>query len=145
MDGEDLSVAKRDAVLKRRAADILDGLKGMDYFTSLYLDDKQVHVAEVKEYTLNLAEENRLQLELTLPLKKAIDISGKKLLMKISDETGVGLATVSSADRVTLPMQLAKACKGPSLLKEDLGEIDGHRVLAETITVDCQKANIATN
>ena len=141
MDGEDLSADKRDEVLKRRAADILEGLDGMDYFTSLYLEDKFLHVAAVKNYTLSLADQNRLRLNLTLPLKQAADLTGKKLLMKVSDETGIGLATVSSADSVTLPATLAKLCKGPSLLKEDLGEVDGHQVFAETITIDCQKAN----
>ena len=139
MDGEDLSAANREATLKKRAADILDGLLEMKYFTTLYLDVKALPTVEVEKYNLQLTKESQLQLNLTLPLANAQQLNGHLLEVIVSDPTAVGLATFLTADRLILNESQKKICTDPTLEQKQLGDVDGgHTLMSETMTVNCR-------
>ena len=139
MDGEDLSAANREATLKKRAADILDGLLEMKYFTTLYLDGKALPTVEVEKYNLQLTKESQLQLNLTLPLANAQQLNGHLLEVIVSDPTAVGLATFLTADRLILNESQKKICADPTLEQKQLGDVDGgHTLMSETMTVNCR-------
>ena len=138
MDGEDLSEAKREATLKRRAADIHNGLSEVKYFTTLYINDEKVDVAEVETYALKLNKESRLMLDLTLPLHSAQKIEGTKLDILVTDDSAVGLATFIDASHL-LPGEYYKStCQAPALVQKQLAEVDGHAQITETMTIDCR-------
>ncbi|PID47233.1 MAG: hypothetical protein CSB47_00925 [Proteobacteria bacterium] len=138
MDGEDLSEAKRDATLKRRAADILDGLKGVGYFTTLKIDGQALATAEVSEYKLALNKQSRLQLNLTLPLTSPAPVKGHVLEVIVSDASAVGLATFVDPTHLKLEEPLKSHCQTPQLQQSQVGVIDGHSIITETMTVDCR-------
>ena len=138
MDGEDLSEANREATLKKRAADILEGLKGVDYFTTIKMDGEALPLAEVSKYNLNLADQSRLQMNLTMPLAAATPIKGHLLEIVISDATAVGLATFVDPSHLKLEEPLKSTCLAPQMTQSALEMIDEHRVMSETMTVDCR-------
>ncbi|RVU84263.1 DUF1007 family protein [Leucothrix sargassi] len=138
MDGEDLSEANRAETLKRRAADILDGLLEMNYFTTIYLNKALVTTEKVEKYNLQLTDSGQLQLNLTLPFSEAKTLNGRLLEVVVSDPTAIGLATFLSADRFILDSALEPICRQPTLEQKQLGEMDGHVLLSETMTIDCR-------
>lgn len=138
MDGEDLSEANREATLKKRAADILDGLKGVNYFTTLKVDGKVLELKEVTQYNLNLIEQSRLQMNLTLPVTEAAALKGHKLEIFISDSSAVGLATFVDPSHLNLDEPLKSTCQAPQMTQSEMGVIDEHIVMSETMTVDCR-------
>lgn len=139
MDGEDLSEANREETLKKRAADILDGLLEMKYFTTLYLDGQVQPTVAVEKYNLQLTKEKQLQLNLTLPLAEAQMLKGHLLQVVVSDPTAVGLATFLTADRLILSDEQKATCVEPTLEQKQLGDVDGgHTLMSETMTIDCR-------
>ncbi|PWQ97808.1 DUF1007 family protein [Leucothrix pacifica] len=138
MDGEDLSDENRAATLQKRASDILSGLKGMDYFTTLKLDGTELALREVTQYNLNLVEGARLQMNLTLPLETSTAMQGHQLEIIISDETAVGLATFVDPSHLKLDEPLKSSCKAPTMTQSQMGMIDSHVVMSETMTLDCR-------
>ena len=139
MDGEDLSEANREATLKKRAADILDGLLEMKYFTTLYLDGQVQPTVAVEKYNLQLTQEKQLQLNLTLPLAEVQMLKGHLLQVVVSDPTAVGLATFLTADRLILSDEQKAMCVAPTLEQKQLGDVDGgHTLMSETMTIDCR-------
>ena len=138
MDGEDLSDAKREATLKKRAADILEGLKGVNYFTTIKVDGKELPLADVSQYKLNLADESRLQMNLTMPLVTAAPVKGHLLEIIISDSSAVGLATFVDSSHLKLEEPLKSTCQAPQMTQSELEMIDEHRVMSETMTIDCR-------
>ncbi|WP_299874410.1 DUF1007 family protein [uncultured Cocleimonas sp.] len=138
MDGEDLSEAKREETLKKRATDILIGLTDMKYFTSLLLDDQPLEFAKVENYKLLLNDESRLKMNLTIPLKKSQQLKGRTLEIIVTDDSGVGLATFVDTNHLQLGEVFKTECKAPSLVQNQLAEIDGHAQTTETMTVDCR-------
>lgn len=138
MDGEDLSEAKREETLKKRATDILIGLTDMKYFTSLLLDDQPLEFAEVENYKLLLNDESRLKMNLTIPLKKSQRLKGRTLEIIVTDDSGVGLATFIDTNHLLLGKVFKKECNAPSLIQNQLAELDGHAQTTETMTVDCR-------
>lgn len=138
MDGEDLSEAKREETLEKRATDILDGLKGVNYFTTLKVDGNELDLKEVTQYNLNLVEQSRLQMNLTLPLDKPAALKGHKLEVIVSDSSAVGLATFVNPSHLNLDEPLKSACQAPQMTQSEMGMIDEHVVMSETMTVDCR-------
>lgn len=138
MDGEDLSPEKRDETLKKRAADILDGLLEMKYFTNIYLDKKALTTLKVEQYNLQLTESSQLQLNLTLPLTEAQNLKGHQLQVVVSDPTAVGLATFLTADRLLLSEYQESICEQPTLQQNQLGTEGDHVLMSETMTIDCR-------
>lgn len=138
MDGEDLSEAKKEETLKRRAADILTGLRDVKYFTTVSIDKKVIEYAEVETYALRLNKESRLQLNLTLPFKEKQNLKGRSLEIVVTDDSAVGLATFIDTDHMLLSDELKALCKAPSLIQRTLAEIDGHAQITETMTIDCK-------
>ncbi len=138
MDGEDLSEAKREETLRKRAADILTGLTGMKYFTSLLLDDQLLEFAQVENYKLLLNDESRLKMNLTIPLKESQRLKGRTLEIIVTDDTGVGLATFVDTNHLLLGEVFKSECKAPDFAQEQLAEIDGHAQIMETMTIDCR-------
>lgn len=137
MDGEDLSEAKREETLKKRAADILKGLSEVKFFTTVLLDGVALPFLEVETYALRLNKESRLQLNLTLPLKETQPLKDHVLTIIVSDDSAVGLATFIDTSHMLLSDQLKTVCKEPTLLQKKLAEIDGHAQITETMTIDC--------
>jgi len=138
MDGEDLSEAKREATLKKRAADILSGLTDVKYFTSVSLDKKPIEFTVVETYTLRLNKESRLQMNLTLPLKENQKLNGHVLEMVVTDDSAVGLATFIDTNHMLLGEHFKATCKAPTLVQKQLAEVDGHAQVTETMTIDCR-------
>jgi ABC-type uncharacterized transport system substrate-binding protein len=138
MDGEDLSEAKREETLKRRAADILTGLRDVNYFTTVSMDKTAIEFAEVETYALHLNKESRLQLNLTLPFKEKQILQGHSLEILVTDDSAIGLATFIDTDHMLLSDALKALCKAPSLIQRTLAEIDGHAQITETMTIDCK-------
>lgn len=138
MDGEDLSEAKREETLKRRAADILTGLRDVNYFTTVSMDKTAIEFAEVETYALHLNKESRLQLNLTLPFKEKQILQGHSLEILVTDDSAIGLATFIDMDHMLLSDELKALCKAPSLIQRTLAEIDGHAQITETMTIDCK-------
>jgi len=138
MDGEDLSEAKREASLKKRAADILSGLSDVKYFTTLLLDKNALEFADVEKYQLRLNKESRLQMNLTLPLKKSHTLKGHTLDIVVTDDSAVGLATFIDTSHMLLGEKFKATCKAPTLVQKQLAEIDGHAQITETMTINCQ-------
>ena len=138
MDGEDLSEAKREETLKRRAADILTGLRDVNYFTTVSIDKTAIEFAEVETYALHLNKESRLQLNLTLPFKEKQILQGHSLEILVTDDSAIGLATFIDTDHMLLSDELKALCKAPSLIQRTLAEIDGHAQITETMTIDCK-------
>lgn len=138
IDGEDLSEAKREETLKKRAADILDGLKGVNYFTTIKVDGNELELKEVTQYNLNLVEQSRLQMNLTLPLAKSAALKGHKLELIVSDSSAVGLATFVDPSHMNLDEPLKSTCQAPQMTQSEMGVIDEHIVMSETMTVDCR-------
>jgi len=138
MDGEDLSPAKRAATLQRRAADILGGLEGMGYFTTVHLNQQVLATSKVEQFNLQLREGSQLQLNMTLPLAQAQSLKGKQLQIVISDPTAVGLATFVTADKLLLNESLTASCSKPTLQKVQLGTTDDHVLMSETMTLNCR-------
>lgn len=137
MDGEDLSPEKRDETLKKRAADILDGLLEMKYFTTLYLNKQVLPTLKVEQYNLQLTKDAQLQLNLTLPLAEAKSLKGNQLQIVVSDPTAVGLATFLTADRLLLNDTLATMCEKPMLQQNQLGLEGDHVLMSETMSINC--------
>ena len=137
MDGEDLSPEKRDETLKKRAADILDGLFEMKYFTTLYLNKQVLPTLKVEQYNLQLTKDALLQLNLTLPLAEAQSLKGNQLQIVVSDPTAVGLATFLTADRLLLNDTLATMCEKPMLQQNQLGLEGDHVLMSETMSINC--------
>lgn len=137
MDGEDLSPEKRDETLKKRAADILDGLLEMKYFTTLYLNKQVLPTLKVEQYNLQLTKDAQLQLNLTLPLAEAQSLKGNQLQIVVSDPTAVGLATFLTADRLLLNDTLATMCEKPMLQQNQLGLEGDHVLMSETMSINC--------
>jgi ABC-type uncharacterized transport system substrate-binding protein len=138
MDGEDLSEENRAATLNRRAADILNGLFEMKYFTNIHLDNQPLSTLRVEQYNLQLTESSQLQLNLTLPLAEAKSLQGHQLQIVVSDPTAVGLATFLTADRLLLSDYQQSICKQPTLQQNQLGTEGDHILMSETMTVDCR-------
>lgn len=138
LDGEDLSPANRDATLKKRAKDILDGLKGVGYFTKLRVDGKPLPYNEVTQYDLDLTGQSQILLNLTLPVTKVTPIKGHVFEMIVSDTSAVGLATFVDASNLKLDEPLSSGCQAPRLVQSQDGIIDEHPVISETMTVDCR-------
>lgn len=138
MDGEDLSEAKQEATLKKRAADILDGLTDVNYFATILLDKKPLQFTAVEKYQLRLNKESRLQMNLTLPLKKKQTLKGHTLEIIVTDDSAVGLATFIDTSHMLLGEQFKASCKAPTLVQKKLAEIDGHAQITETMTVSCR-------
>lgn len=138
MDGEDLSEANREATMEKRAADILDGLKGVNYFTTLKVDGKTLKLKDVGQYKLRLADQYRLQLNMTLPVETATPLKGHLLEVVVSDSSAIGLATFVDQTHLKLEKPLKGSCKAPLLKQSQLGVIDEHNVMSETMTVDCR-------
>ena len=138
MDGEDLSEAKREETLKKRAADILNGLQEVKYFTTVMIDKKVIEYAAVETYALRLNKESRLQLNLTLPLKEKQILKGRTLEIVVTDDSAVGLATFIDTDHMLLSDEIKALCKPPALVQKKLAEIDGHAQITETMTIDCK-------
>lgn len=138
MDGEDLSDAKREQTLKKRAADILNGLAEMKYFTRLQLDQVPLELSEVENYQLRLDEEFRLELNLIIPLDKSVRLNGRTLEIIVTDQTGVGLATFIDKSHLQLGEVFETACQSPFLYQNQSAEINGHAQTTETMTVDCR-------
>jgi len=138
MDGEDLSATKRDSTLKRRAADILEGLQGVQYFTKALKDQHPISFAPVTQYSLALTKESRLQLSMVLPLTQAEALNGHVLQVIVSDASAVGLATFVTRDQLTLSDSLQAQCQAPKLTQSQLGVIDQHTVISETMLIDCR-------
>jgi len=138
MDGEDLSEAKRQETLIRRAADILIGLTEMKYFTNLRLDNQPLEFAKVENYKLMLNDQSRLIMNLTIPLKESQRLKGRTLDIIVTDDTGVGLATFVNENHLMLGDGLKLECKAPSLVQKQLAEIDGHVQMMEIMTLDCR-------
>ena len=138
MDGEDLSEANREATLEKRAADILDGLKGVNYFTTLKVDGKDIKLEDVEQYNLRLIDQSRLQLNMTLPLETTTTLKGHLLEVVVSDSSAIGLATFVDPTRLKLDQSIKSSCKKPQLQQSQLGVIDEHIVMSETMTVDCR-------
>lgn len=138
MDGEDLSEANRETTLQKRAADILDGLKGVNYFTTLKVDGKALPLTEVSQYNLKYIDESRLQMNLTLPLATAAPMKGHLLEIIISDSSAVGLATFVDPSHLKLDGPLKSSCQAPQMTQSELEMIDEHQVMSETMTVDCR-------
>lgn len=139
MDGEDLSEAKREETLKKRAADILNGLQEVKYFTTVMIDKKVIEYAEVETYALRLNKESRLQLNLTLPLKQKQVLKGRTLEIVVTDDSAVGLATFIDTSHMLLSDEIKALCKPPALEQKKLTEIDGHAQITETMTIDCKR------
>jgi ABC-type uncharacterized transport system substrate-binding protein len=139
MDGEDLSEAKREETLKKRAADILNGLQEVKYFTTVMIDKKVIEYAEVETYALRLNKESRLQLNLTLPLKQKQALKGRTLEIVVTDDSAVGLATFIDTSHMLLSDEIKALCKPPALEQKKLTEIDGHAQITETMTIDCKR------
>ncbi len=138
MDGEDLSEAKREETLQRRAADILNGLFEMSYFTKIYLDKRPLPTLRVEQYNLQFTDASQLQLNLTLPLKEAQSLIGHQLEVVVSDPTAVGLATFLTEDRLLLNETLIGICKKPTLQQNQLESKGDHILMSETMTIDCR-------
>ena len=138
MDGEDLSEGNIEATLQKRAADILDGLQGMNYFTSILMDKQTLPTLKVEKYNLQLTDQGQLQLNLTLPFAEAKALQGHQLEIVVSDPTAVGLATFLSADKLLLNESQAANCQAPTLRQEQLGTAGDHILLSETMTLDCR-------
>ena len=138
MDGEDLSEANREASLEKRTAEILKGLTEVKYFTTVFLDNNVLEFDEVKNYKLRLTKESRLQMNLTLPLKKSEKIKGHKLEIVVTDDSAVGLATFIDTNHMLLGEHYKAMCKKPSLIQKTLAEVDGHAQVTETMTIDCR-------
>ena len=138
MDGEDLSDANREATLKKRARDILDGLVGVGFFTTVYLDDQAIATTEVTDYTLSIMGEDRLQVDMALPLETPQVLKGRVLKVVVSDATAVGLATFITRDNLILGEVFSSQCKAPELDQKQVAEMDGHVQMADTMTVDCR-------
>ena len=139
MDGEDLSESKRDATLKRRAADILSGLKDAKYFTIALLDQKALKFNKVEHYKLRLIKESRLQMNLTLPLAQPQTLKGHELALIVTDDSGVGLATFIDTNHMLLGESFSKICQAPKLLQKKQAEVDGHAQVVETMTISCRQ------
>ena len=139
MDGEDLSEAKREDTLKKRAADILNGLKEVKYFTTVLVDKKVVEYADVETYSLRMNKESRLQLNLTLPLLQKQTLEGRTLEIIVTDDSAVGLATFIDTNHMLLSDEIKALCAPPSLVQNKLPEIDGHAQITETMTIDCKR------
>jgi ABC-type uncharacterized transport system substrate-binding protein len=137
MDGEDLSEEKRQQTLKKRAADILDGLREVKYFTTVLKDTKVIEYAEVETYDLRLNKESRLQLNLTLPLKEKQVLKGHTLEIVVTDDSAIGLATFIDTNHMLLSDEIKALCKPPTLVQRKLAEVDGHAQVTETMTIDC--------
>lgn len=138
MDGEDLSEAKRETPLKERTPDILSGLTDVKYFTTVLLDKNALEFADAENYQLNLTKESRLQMNLTLPLKKSQIVKGRTLEIIVTDDSAVGLATFIDTDHLLLGEQFETLCKKPTLVQKKLAEVDGHAQVTETMTIDCK-------
>lgn len=138
MDGEDLSEAKREETLKNRATDILNGFREVNYYTSLFLDEQPLGLAEVENYRLQLTKESRLQMNMTIPLKRNQPLKGHTLEMVVADASGVVLATFNDKSHMLLGEEFAKGCKTPTLVQEQMAEIEGHAQVTETMTIDCR-------
>ncbi|MGB1311512.1 MAG: DUF1007 family protein [Leucothrix sp.] len=138
MDGEDLSETKRDATLKKRAADILSGLTEVKYFTTALLDKTPLTFDKVEKYSLRLNKESRLQMNLTLPLNTPQTLQGSTLELIVTDDSAVGLATFIDTKHMLLGEQFSAICKQPELVQQTLAEIDGHAQVTETMTIDCR-------
>lgn len=138
MDGEDLSESKREETLKKRASDILDGLKSVNYFTTIKVDNNDLKLKTVEQYNLQFTEQSRLQLNMTLPLETAAALKGHRLELVVSDSSAVGLATFVDPTHLILSEPLKEACQSPDLKQSELGVIDEHKIMSETMTVDCR-------
>jgi len=138
MDGEDLSEANREATLKKRAKDILEGLTGVGYFTTVLVDDQAITNSEVTDYNVQITDEDRLQVNMALPFETAQELKGHVLKVVVSDATAVGLATFLTRDNLILGDAFDKLCKKPELDQKQVAEMDGHVQMADTMTVDCR-------
>lgn len=138
MDGEDLSEANREASLEKRTAEILSGLTDVKYFTTVLLDKKTLAFDKVENYKLRLNKELRLQMNLTLPLKKAHTLKGHELEIVVTDDSAVGLATFVDTKHMLLGETYKAMCKTPTLVQKTLAEVDGHAQVTETMTIDCR-------
>lgn len=139
MDGEDLSENNRAKTLQRRASDILSGFSEMGYFTNVILNQDTLTTLKVEDYNLAYTDTSLLQLNMTLPLAKPIDLNtkGQELQIAISDPTAAGLATFVTTDHLLLGEQLINICNKPYLKKEQTETDDGHVLITEIMTIDC--------
>lgn len=138
MDGEDLSDANREATLQRRAKDILEGLTGVGYFTTVLVDDQAVAHTEVTDYNIAITNDDRLQVNMALPFETAQALKGHVLKVVVSDATAVGLATFITRDNLILGDVFSEQCEAPELDQRQVAEMDGHVQMADTMTVDCR-------
>jgi len=138
MDGEDLSEANVQATLKKRTADVLKGLTDVKYFTTLTLDGAPVVFDAFTDSSLLLAKESRLQMNVTLPLKKSEPVKGRKLALIVTDDSAIGLATFIDTSHILMDDYYINSCQAPVLEQVKLAEIDGHAQVKETMTIDCR-------
>ena len=138
MDGEDLSEAKQAETLKRRAADILTGLRDVKFFTTVAVDQKPLAYADVETYSLNLYKASRLQLNLTLPFEQLTPLKGHTFDIIVTDDSAVGLATFIDTDHLLLSDPMKALCKPPTLTQQKLAEVDGHAQIIEIMSLDCK-------
>jgi len=138
MDGEDLSEANREKALEKRKAEIFEGLTEVKYFTTVLLNNNALEVEKVKNYKLRLNKESRLQMNLTLPLKKSQTLQGKTLEIVVTDDSAVGLATFIDTNHMLLGKQFKAMCSKPGLVQKKLAEVDGHAQVVETMTINCR-------
>ena len=108
--GKDMSNPQRFAKLNRVADLMMSDLSDFDYFTRLKISGKQLQVATVTDYQLDLLN-GQLTLDFMLPLTEPLDLSGKQLSLEMADPAGTATLKFLNSNPIRLGVKTQTACE----------------------------------
>nr|CAA6802738.1 MAG: Unknown protein [uncultured Thiotrichaceae bacterium] len=123
--------------LRQLGEDIMEDLYGLGYYIQFTVNDRPVPFNKVTHFGIKLVENQRIQMEMQVDLKKAIPVAGTVLRLKLVDPDGSAVLVYSGAEKVVLANDLVSKCAGATL-ENQMMQLNGHDMDVQTASVVCQ-------
>lgn len=133
LEDEDLSPGERAATLQAIAGRIMSDLYKLGYYTHLKVAGKELQLATVTNYKLDVTPDKRLQLDFMLPLAKPQPLAGTQLDIEVVEPTGSGVLLYKSAEDVS-----TAPTKANCLIRLEAHPNYAHGGPAQTAHLQCQ-------
>ncbi len=133
LQDEDITPAKRQHTLNTVGDLIMTDLQGLNYFTQIQVNGRNLTSVQVKDYRIELIDDKYLRLLFNIPLTQPIDMHSANISIRLADPNGAAMLIYDKAERITIDKTITAKCVVKLINHEEFE----HGKAAQLVDIDC--------